>query len=126
MRQELDDLLVKKYPVIFQDRHGDMRHTAMCWGFDVNDGWFDLIDGLCNMIQHHMKYNAKPGTPPFIAEQVKEKFGTLRFYFRGGDATTDAFVRFAEFYSGRVCDICGKPGKLGDGGWLATRCEEHQ
>jgi hypothetical protein len=38
MREELDKKLVEKYPKIFAQRFDDMRTTAMCWGFDCDDG----------------------------------------------------------------------------------------
>lgn len=47
MRKELDEALCAKYPLVFRDRNGDMRHTAMCWGFEVGDGWYNIIDTLC-------------------------------------------------------------------------------
>jgi hypothetical protein len=50
MKQELDDALCAKYPEIFQDRHGKMSETAMCWGFACGDGWYALIDRLCALI----------------------------------------------------------------------------
>jgi hypothetical protein len=59
MKQELDDLLVQKYPKIFRDRYAPMTHTAMCWGFDCHDGWFNIIDALCNNIQHHIDWSRK-------------------------------------------------------------------
>ena len=61
-----------------------------------------------------------------IAEQVKEKFGTLRFYYRGGDATVDGMVRMAEAMSAFTCEKCGAPAKTANhGGWIGTLCEAH-
>jgi hypothetical protein len=57
MRKELDDLLCQRYPLIFRDRNGDMRNTAMCWGFECGDGWFHLIDKLCKAIMFDFDYN---------------------------------------------------------------------
>ena len=59
MKEELDEKLVKKYPKIFKDRYGDMRTTAMCWGFECNDGWYWLIDNLCDSIQSYIDNNSK-------------------------------------------------------------------
>lgn len=125
MKQELDDLLCTRYPEIFRDRHVDMKQTAMCWGFECGDGWFDLIDSLCHQIQFHLKHNANEGTPQFVATQIKEKFGTLRFYGEGGDERIWAMISFAEVFSGRLCETCGKPGKLRGKGWYYTACDEH-
>jgi hypothetical protein len=54
MKKELDEALVAKYPKIFKYRHAPMTHTAMCWGFDCGDGWYNIIDVLCENIQHHV------------------------------------------------------------------------
>lgn len=67
MKQELDDLLCKKYPKIFAQRNWDMSRTCMCWGFTCEDGWFNIIDTLCYLIQSHIDWteqNAK-----FVSEQ---------------------------------------------------------
>ena len=58
-------------------------------------------------------------------DQVKEKFGTLRFYYTGGDDVIDGMVRMAESMSGVTCEECGNPGKRIGGGWVTTLCEEH-
>ena len=60
-----------------------------------------------------------------VAQQVKEKYGGLRFYYSGGDDTINAYVTFAEYLSDRTCDVCGAPGKQRDGSWIATRCDEN-
>lgn len=134
MREELDNLLCEKYPKIFRDRHAPMTETAMCWGFDIGDGWYQIIDSLCNQIQHHVdwkqeqqdKYGRGDGCPQVIATQVKEKFGGLRFYYNGGDDVVDGMVRMAESWAAYTCEECGKPGSTRGGGWIRTLCDEHE
>jgi hypothetical protein len=46
----------------------------------MRDGWFDLIDALCSQIDRAIEL----GAAPVRVRQVKEKFGTLRFYCDGG------------------------------------------
>ena len=60
------------------------------------------------------------------AVQVKEKFGTLRFYVNGGTPEQHNYIDFAEEMSGRVCEHCGAPGKRRGGGWVRTLCDEHE
>jgi len=55
-------------------------------------------------------------------DQVKEKFGTLRFYYTGGDAYIDGLVTMAESMSAVTCEGCGNIGKRSDGGWIRTIC----
>lgn len=126
MNPTLDEQLVNKYPKIFANRYASPDKTAMCWGFECGDGWYDLIDHLCSEIQWHLDKNAKAGTTQFVALQVKEKFGTLRFYGEGGDEKIRNMIWFAEGFSGKLCEQCGKPGTQTRGGWIRTLCNEHK
>ena len=128
MKQELDELLCKKYPKMFVNRNKSMQETAMCWGFSCGDGWFDLIDELCDSIQSYIDNNSRQDRiiPQVIVEQVKEKFGTLRFYYQGGNDTIHGMVWFAESMSGKICEVCGNPGTRQSGnGWIYTACKAH-
>jgi hypothetical protein len=64
--------------------------------------------------------------PQIEAEQVKEKFGTLRFYTGPCSDEQSGVLDFAEQMSGIICDVCGNPGKTYADGWYVTRCEEHK
>lgn len=185
MNSELDQQLCERYPKIFKNRYEDMRTTAMCWGFDCGDGWFNIIDALCAEIQSHIEHTRRvraarlrrhrararaqargslqpimahlartysrfdpveaapwmeaeahrimqedsvlppPACPQVVAVQVKEKYGTLRFYYDGGDALVDGLVRMAESMSAKTCEICGDVGKVYDNRWVTTRCAIH-
>jgi hypothetical protein len=125
MKPELDKLLCERYPKLFADRHARVHESLMCFGFECGDGWFDLIDTLCSTIQDYIDYNPGKNIPQVIVVQVKEKFGTLRFYTTGGDDMTRGMIWMAESMSGRVCEVCGKPGEVRDGGWIKTRCGDH-
>jgi len=175
MKQELDELLCKKYPKMMVNRNKDMKETCMCWGFECGDGWFNILDQLMGNIQHHIdwkekqrdgaiKYNemsaqAKAGDcklffeqnssitsqaykderlaeiiagdfrqipesiPQVTLDQVKEKFGTLRFYYTGGDDEISGMVRMAESMSGVTCEECSAPAETHGPGWIRTICE---
>lgn len=136
-----DDLKVKYPELVGKSRFG---------GFAVGDGWYDIIDTLCGMITYHIKnhnedvayrkariadgsktesdYSAELLTEwewPKI-QQVKEKFGGLRFYINTADKRINAWTEFAESISRHVCEECGKPGELRNGGWIRTLCDEHE
>lgn len=55
MKKELQDKLYNKYPKLFGQENLSMRHTAMCWGIETGDGWYNIIDGACRLIQSHIK-----------------------------------------------------------------------
>jgi hypothetical protein len=73
-----------------------------------------LIPGLNN--QFHW-YGGGPR-----ASQIKEKYGTLRFYMTHGTEEMYKIVDNAERKSLKTCEECGKPGKLRGRGWYYTRC----
>jgi hypothetical protein len=127
MREELDNALCQKYPKIFVNRGADMKESCMYWGFSCGDGWYDLLDRLCESIQSYIDNNSteKNPIPQLVAEQVKEKFGTLRFYTSGGDRLIDGMIWFAESMSGSTCEECGNKGKRSNTGWIRTLCTEH-
>ena len=52
MKRELDEALCAKYPLIFKDRNADMRTTAMCWGLECGNGWYNIIDTLCGLLTY--------------------------------------------------------------------------
>jgi hypothetical protein len=126
MKEELDNKLVDKYPKIFADRHASVKESAMGRGFECNDGWYDLIYDLCGCIQRHIDSNPHLNISQMVATQVKEKFGTLRFYYTGGDIEISGMVRFAEYLSGHICEECGEKGEvINDNGWYMCRCHNH-
>ena len=174
MRQELDAALCAKYPKMFVNRNKSMQETCMCWGFDHGDGWYNIIDQLCNSIQGHIDWKEKQRNyaiayndmmlqararnwapfeeyykhynekareeervkilqlnfrdipeliPQVTVDQIKEKFGTLRFYYTGGDTYIDGLVSMAENMSGVMCEECGNPAETRGGGWIHTTCK---
>jgi hypothetical protein len=60
--------------------------------------------------------------PQVTLDQVKEKFGTLRFYYSGGDDVIDGMVRMAESMTEVTCEGCGNLGERRGGGWIHTYC----
>jgi len=130
MKPELDEALCQKYPKIFKHRNGSIKETCMAWGFECGDGWYDIIDILCHEIQHHIDWKGKDLSEyereslQVVADQVKEKYGTLRFYYSGGDEIVEGLVSMAESMTHRTCEDCGCPGEQTHTGWVKTLCEK--
>ena len=59
-----------------------------------------------------------------IVDQVKEKFGTLRFYYHGGDKAVGHYVNLADAMSSITCEDCGAPGKIGGAAWVSVKCDK--
>ena len=64
--------------------------------------------------------------PYVVIDQIKEKFGGLRFYYHGGDEQIHGMVRMAELWAGRSCEKCGNKGARRQGGWIRTLCDTHE
>jgi len=122
MKSELQNKLYQKYPKIFKQKDLPMNQTCMCWGIDTGDGWYWLIDNLCSQLQWDTDHN---NYPQIETVQVKEKFGTLRFYVNGSNEKQEAIISFAESLSGKICETCGSvDGVKQTEGWINTLCKK--
>lgn len=123
MKKELDEKLCTDFPNLFADRHASMKMTCMCWGFP-GDGWYGIIreaaEKLEPLIVAYRKENPDADFPR--ASQVKEKFGTMRFYMTMETDEMSKIIEDVENKSAETCEECGKKGKLRTGGWLRTLC----
>lgn len=93
------------------------------WGkyISCNEGWYKILEELDNKLSYL--------DPEYKINQIKEKFGTLRFYF---DTSADSPIRdimddcvsAAAYASSYTCEYCGSNlGKLQDDNyWVKTAC----
>lgn len=109
----------EKYPKMLSGRYG---------GFAVGKGWYPVLEQLCANIQSHIDWKVKQGQDiaQVEVEQIKEKFGGLRFYYSGGDDYISGLVTMAESFAGSLCEECGGIGKRRSGGWIRTFCDVHE
>ena len=108
MTQRLDDLLCQRHPALYADRYGDKQLTAMCWGFELGDGWFAIVDALSEVLTVQAR---AAGVPCPVAKQVKQRAGSLRFHVEVPAAGRQA-IALAEEMSRRICEVSGRPGRL--------------
>ena len=86
--------------------------------------WLKSFQSFKYRIMPKAKFKKIPVAPVTIG-QIKSKYGTLRFYYDGGDETIRGMVIFAELLSESVCEETGGKGiPCSKGGWWATLCEE--
>jgi len=142
MREELEKQIREKYPKMFiketiTRRDGTPWERNVCWEMSVGDGWYDLINTLCGVIQNEIDndiiqhgYRVKRGEAKeedapqqTVVVQIKEKFGGLRFYCDHESPTVRGAIHMAESMSFRICESCGNPGKPDGEGWTTTKCE---
>jgi hypothetical protein len=61
----------------------------------------------------------------FCVDQVKEKFGGLRFYMNHSTEEIRRAIHEAEKESLMTCETCGRMGKLRGRSWYFVACDEH-
>jgi hypothetical protein len=117
--EEFSKRMETTYPKMFAQPYG---------GFAVSTGWWPIIESLCANIQSHIDWRVKQGQDIAQVEvnQIKEKFGGLRFYYSGGDDEISGMVRMAEAWADVACEECGAFGKRRSGGWIRTLCDHHE
>lgn len=120
-----------RYPRVFgsgtKTDYPERSVGTVYWEFGY--GWDTLIGNLAAAIDREIERDPSlmEGDIPFRVLQMKEKFGTLRFYYSGGNDRIRGLVDMTENLSGSVCEICGTLGTLckhGKGSWIKTLCED--
>ena len=126
MNDSNTDILKKAFPTVF----------GKLWGFECGDGWFDLIAKIATHISNTTKY--------CYAVQVKEKFGSLRFYVHydvdiNGEQTISEdqwksvqdYISDIESLSSKICEDCGveldatnKESQKKLGYWIRNICKD--
>jgi hypothetical protein len=94
--------------------------------FECRDGWFNLIFRLSERIETAAsRSGATPDSEDWPrALQVKEKYGTLRFYSMPSTDEFSKIVDETEKESARTCELCGGPASLREKRrWYKTLCD---
>ena len=104
--------------------NGDVDALERYYKYPGNDKWTKWAkDRAAEDLLKPVFKTVPEAVPQVVAEQVKEKFGGLRFYYRGGDDVIDGMLQMAESMSYVTCEECGSPAKSTTGGWIVTMCQ---
>ena len=118
MKEELQQKLWDNYPEIFPK-----HESGWCISFECNDGWYNHINALCATI---MLFCKDHGDTVPVVTQVKEKYGTLRFYVMYASIEMYDLIERFEQESQYICEVCGDRGKVrNEGGWYTCLCDRH-
>lgn len=115
------ETLYELYPQAFKPPADKLEPFPM-FGFECQDGWYNLLEPV---IKYIAEYNLQHPEDTIIISQIKEKYGTLRFYTWGNTEELDKLITEAENKSEVTCETCGAPGILRGKSWYYTACEEH-
>jgi hypothetical protein len=149
MTPELEQHIREKYPLIFSQRCEMSINDG--W-FDIIDilcgNIQNRIDNVIRQREYTIEWNENVNDPDFewtafvkreerevpklieqvVATQIKEKFGTLRFYYSGGDEYIRGLDAMAASMSGVICEECGSPGtsrSTKKQRWIRVLCDKH-
>ncbi len=108
-----------------EDLNTKRLRTRGWYGCIAPDGWQKIVEETDAMLAHI--------DPEYEIHQVKEKYGTLRYYFGTWhepdtieSKIMNAIERAAEYRSSFTCQICGKSGETRwNLPWVQTLCDEH-
>lgn len=111
--------LLQKYPTIFSS--GD---------YSIPDTWIPIVDELCQALSKYEEVLIDAYRTPatLVCQQMKEKFGALRFYVNGSDIVIDQLIRLAEYRTMDICQQCGSTQGVelrNPNGWLTYLCPNH-
>ena len=93
--------------------------------FDVEcgNGWSELLKPIFDYIENYNK--DKDDKNKIEVCQVKQKFGSLRFYTSFSTDELDELIEKAENESAHTCELCGSKENIGyTCGWITTCCEK--
>lgn len=122
MREDLQVKLRLRYSGLYRtDADNDFSFSQ--FGFEVGDGWFDLLDTLSADLMHAVQ---RIGMACPHAVQVKSKMGTLQFVLSDFNEPLDALIAKATKASATTCEQCGSPGHAYiKNRWVYVACEKH-
>ncbi len=123
MRDKLEQQLMDKFPFMEATNVFSDERLGYPIGCECGDGWYDIIYKLCDELNSLYIQNGKDANK-ILVQQIKEKYGSLRFYTGGLIEGGHDIINKYEDLSAETCEICGKKGKLTGKGWVQTLCDD--
>lgn len=132
-----NSILINKFPFL----NADSNKSEWVYGNCDSDCWFDMVPPGWRVLAYEMLLEMKPYLSGVCLEvhQIKEKFGTLRFYYGVYIAhkrkkrlmrkfirnihKINKIVRKYEHISSKTCIVCGKPAVYMTTSWICPYCE---
>lgn len=114
---------IKTLQLKIKEENRRIKYPFELFGIECGYGWYGLILPLYFAIQ---KYNKdKPEEEQIHIDQIKEKFGGLRFYISNAPEKFLDWASRIEDESYKVCEFCGSVTDVTTKGrgWITTQCK---
>jgi hypothetical protein len=104
MNDVLTEQMYAAFPDLYRGRTRPPRDSAMCWGFQCGDGWYEILYDLSKELTDYALQR-----PPLRLEvmQVKSKFGNLRFHLDYSDSVTEEIISRARDRADLISEVTG-------------------
>jgi hypothetical protein len=115
--------LIKDFPHLYRQAREEVQ-SSMHYGFACGDGWFQVLYELSAKIAARAAVHGidqDDDRYPRV-DQVKEKFGVLRFYTTGYSDYKD-LIEEAVAKTRETCEVCGQPGAMRTQNWIKVSCD---
>ena len=151
MNDKLEHELYSIDPIFFEDaiacenEEKNEMDTCMFWGCECGDGWFKPLEKFIHKVKL-INELAKNYNTKFVCEQLKEKYGEIRVYYKIDkinenieaknneinyliDLFEDA-LKTVEDECWNVCEVCGADGGykgenlITTSGWISRICKK--
>lgn len=123
--------LIKEYPFlemrnVFTDK--PTNNFMFTWLDDMPEGWrIAFGKEICDELKQALiDYDNKNGTDmlhKYRIHQIKEKYGSLRWYDNGVTPEMSVIISKYEMMSEKICIICGEKAVYSTKGWISPYCE---
>lgn len=121
--------LTKKFPFLIPknrwtgniDPEYDYSYTELD---AMPDGWRKAFGiQMCEDIQKELDTYSEKIRNDYCITQIKEKYGTLRWYTNWTTEGLETIIRKYEELSSKTCIDCGKPATKIGKGWISPYCD---
>lgn len=106
--------IIEKYPLLYQ----------RCKYIECDFGWYNIIESLSSVLEKLIVKGSWSDDCTPYATQIKEKYGTLRFYMSIETDEMSSVILLAEKISAFTCEKCGNQGEIINSSWISVRCKD--
>lgn len=120
-KQIIDDYSAKIQKDYDENRADQPGWPLELFGIECGEGWYGIIAALIRYIEDYNEKNTD--VEPIRVQQIKEKFGELRFYTNYYTHDLNELISEAEEVAWNTCETCGSTKNIGHTmGWISVVC----